>query len=107
MAESETGAQASNTAARNDWRRRRIREREQPEPSEGWLAWAVGFLFAAVSAGISALGLSTDVALRPSELWIIAGGLLLAAALCFRAHWDVNRGRRVREWEIEEKPGDE
>lgn len=43
--------------------------------------------------------------MRPAELWIITAGLLLAASLCFIAHWDVNRGRKIKEREIKERPG--
>src|SRR6476646_4023625 len=87
----------------DDWRTRVVQEREQPRVSEIWLRFSAGFLFCAIGTCISALTLSQEVEMRPSELWIVTGGLLLAATLCFLAHWDVNRGRRVKEREIKEK----
>lgn len=86
-------------------RTRQIRERDRPEPSNVWQTGAFAFLTCAIGTVIAALTLSADAALRPSDLLIASGGLLVAAALCFAAHWDVNRGRRTKQREIEELSG--
>ncbi|HET7506740.1 MAG TPA: hypothetical protein VFJ53_00125 [Solirubrobacterales bacterium] len=102
--EAETGPSgAVNGTPAEEWYTRHIQEREQPNASEVWLVFATGFLFCAVGASLSAATLSREVAMRPSELWITTGGLALAAALCFLAHWDVNRGRKVKKREVKEK----
>lgn len=88
----------------NSGRVRQIRERERPEPSSVWLSGAFAFITCAVGTIIAALTLSAGAVVRPSELWIATGGLGLAGTLCLAAHWDVNRGRRAREREIEEVP---
>jgi hypothetical protein len=80
------------------------RERERPEPSVIWQTCAVAFITGSLGAAIAALTASESVAVRSAELWIITCGLTLASALCFLAHWDVNRGRRVKEYETEELP---
>ncbi len=83
-----------------------FRERKKPEPSSVWQTGAFAFLTCAIGAIMAALTVSDDAVVRPSELWIATGGLVLAAALCFTAHWDANRGRRSREYEIEELPSE-
>jgi hypothetical protein len=88
----------------NSGRMRQIRERERPEPSSVWLNGAFAFITCAVGTIIAALTLSAGAVVRPSELWIATGGLVMAGALCLVAHWDVNRGRRTREREIEDVP---
>jgi hypothetical protein len=83
---------------------RQIREREKPEPSSVWQTAAFSFLTCAAGTIVAALTVSEHAAIRASGLWIVTAGLLLAALLCFAAHWDVNRGRRTRQREIEELP---
>jgi hypothetical protein len=76
-------------------RTRQIRERERPEPSNVWQTSAFAFLTCAAGTIVAALTVSEHAAIQAPGLWIITAGLLLAAALCFAAHWDVNRGRRI------------
>jgi hypothetical protein len=83
-------------------RMRQIRERERPEPSSVWLNGAFTFVTFAVGAVTAALTLSADAAIQPSELWVASGAFVFAAALCLVAHWDVNRGRKTKQREIEE-----
>lgn len=84
--------------------RRQVRERERPEPSVIWQTLGIAFAGFAFAIGLAALTLSPRLAVRPVDLWIAAAGFVLAAALCFAAHRDVNRGRRSRWIELEELP---
>jgi len=84
--------------------RRQVRECERPEPSVIWQTLAIAFAGFSFAAGLGALTISKDVAVRPGELWVAAAGFLLAACLCFAAHRDVNRGRRSRWVEVEDLP---
>lgn len=84
--------------------RRQVRERERLEPSGVWQALGIAFASFAFATGLTALTLSGKLAVRPIDLWLVAAGLVLAAVLCFAAHWDVNRGRRSRWIELEELP---
>ena len=81
---------------------RRWRERERPRPSVVWQTLAIAFGGFAFAVVLSALTLAEEAGVRTSELWIAAGGLTLAAALCIAAHRDVNRGRASTEREVEE-----
>lgn len=84
--------------------RRQVREQERPEPSLVWQTLGVTFADLAFTTGLAALTLSEKLAVRPVDLWIATAGFALAAALCFAAHRDVNRGRRSRWIELEELP---
>jgi hypothetical protein len=86
---------------------RLIEEREQPEPSTVWQAFAIGFLFFAGATLIASLTLSPGVGLRSSELSIAAASLAAMAVLCFLAHWDTNRGRKPKRYLRKESRGDE
>ena len=83
---------------------RQVRERERPEPSVVWQTLAITFGSFGFALGLGALTISEDVLVRPSELWVAAGGFLLAAVLCLAAHHDVNKGRRSKWVEVEELP---
>ncbi|HEY6145922.1 MAG TPA: hypothetical protein VIV13_06580 [Solirubrobacterales bacterium] len=85
---------------------RQVREREKPEPSVVWQTLAITFSGFSFGALLGALTVSRDAAVGAGELWVAAAGFLLAAALCFGAHWDVNKGRRSRWVEVEELPTD-
>jgi hypothetical protein len=84
--------------------RRQVRERERPEPSVIWQTLAVTFSGFAFAAVLASLTISKHVAARPVDLWVAAAGFALAAGLCFAAHRDVNRGRRSKLIEVEERP---
>ena len=64
----------------------------------------IGLAFAAALAALTA---PSDAAVTGRELWLGAGLLFLWGVTCLLAHWDVNRGRRTREWEIEDVPRSE
>ena len=81
---------------------RRWRERERPQPSVVWQTLAIAFGGFAFTVVMAALTLPDHARVGSSELWIAAGGLVLAAALCIAAHRDVNRGRTSTEREVEE-----
>jgi hypothetical protein len=81
---------------------RRVEERDLPEPSDLWLTAAFFFLGCAVTTVTAALTLSRDAVVSPSVLWITTPWPIFVAGLCFLAHIDVNRGRRVKRYEIEE-----
>lgn len=83
---------------------RRRRKRELPEPTSVWQTAAFFFLSCAFGAGCAAIALPGGAAVRPSELWIVVGSFGLAACLCLLAHLDVNRGRRSKEFEVEDLP---
>lgn len=83
---------------------RRWRKRERPEPSVVWQTVGILFVGLAVTTATCAFTLSDDAAIAPSELWILTGALSALAVTCLLAHWDVNRGRRVKEYETEDLP---
>lgn len=87
----------------SNWKRQ-IREWERPEPTAVWQTLGILFGGFAFALGVAALTVSGGTAVRPPDLWIAAAGFLLAALLCFAAHYDVNRGRRTRWIELEELP---
>lgn len=82
-----------------------IRERERPEPSSVWQTVGIVFVGFAFAGLLGALNISDEAVIRRSELWILTGSFASMALICFLAHWDVNRGRKTREWEIEERAG--
>jgi hypothetical protein len=81
---------------------RHWREREQPEPSAVWQTVAIVFAGFGFSAAIGALTIPQD-AMRSADLWLGAAAFAALAIACFLAHWDVNRGRKSRRYEIEER----
>jgi hypothetical protein len=84
------------------WHRR---EREKPAASVIWQTVGIlsaGFAFA---AALAALTIAESVRVTAAELWIATAGFAILAATCFLAHWDVNRGRRSRDIEVEEAFG--
>jgi len=97
---------ADNAERRSGHKKRRWRKRESPEPSFIWQTGAIAFLTSTIGVVLLALTVADDARVSPAQLWVAAGGLILAAALCFAAHWDVNRGRRSKEYEAEELPGE-
>jgi hypothetical protein len=90
--------------AHGDEMQRQVRERERPEPSVVWQTLGITFAGFGVATVLGTLTISDDAAVRPGELWVATAGFLLAAALCFLAHRDVNKGRRSRWVEVEELP---
>lgn len=94
-----TGGQAQQQP---DGKIRHWRERERPEPTVVWQTLTITFVSFAFGAGVAALTVPGDAVVRPSELWIACAGFILAAALCLAAHRDVNRGRKSKEYEVEE-----
>jgi hypothetical protein len=84
-----------------------LREREQPEPSVVWQTVAIFLLGGALTAAFGALMLSEGATVTRGELWVASGTFLAWAATCFLAHWDVNRGRKIKRREVEEEPADE
>lgn len=93
-----------NAASDSDSRVRRWRKRDRPEPSVVWQTVAILFLGFAFATGAGALMVSKDAAIKPVELWILTGAFFALAITCFLAHWDVNRGRRSKQYETEELP---
>lgn len=83
------------------------REREEPAATVIWQTVAFFFLAFAIGTGVAALTSDGAGAIQASELWISTGGLLALALVCFLAHWDVNRGRRGREYVLELVPRDD
>lgn len=87
---------------------KRWRKRDRPEPSVVWQTVAILFVGFAFAAAIGALTVSKDAVIKPVELWILTGAFLALSVSCFLAHWDVNRGRRTKQYETEElPPGDD
>jgi membrane protein implicated in regulation of membrane protease activity len=71
-----------------------------------WQTIAILFAGFAFAAGFGALTVSGDAAIKPAVLWVLTSAFVALAATCFLAHWDVNRGRRTRQYETEElSPG--
>jgi len=86
---------------------RRIEQCERPEPSGVWLAAAFACLSCAAAVVIAVLTLAPDAPVRSSELLIVAVSLIVIAVLCFLAHWDSNRGRRPRRYEVKDVAEDD
>ncbi len=73
-----------------------------------WQTVAILFAGFACAAGFGALTVSGDAAVKPAVLWVLTGAFVALAATCFLAHWDVNRGRRTKQYETEElSPGND
>lgn len=85
---------------------RRVRKREKPSPSSVWQTVAIVFLGFAFATGVSALTVADDVGVSVSELWVSTVALTFLGSICLFSHWDSNRGRRVREYEVEEEVDD-
>jgi protein-S-isoprenylcysteine O-methyltransferase Ste14 len=83
---------------------RHWREREKPAASVIWQTVAIVIVGFAFAGALAALTLADNMQIRASELWIGAVAFALLSITCFLAHWDVNRGRRSRDVEIEERP---
>lgn len=90
--------------SRTGGNKRRWREREKPEPSAFWQTLAVLFAGIAVTSFIAALTLPDQSEVLSLALWLLSVACAAQAITCFCAHWDVNRGRRSREFETEELP---
>jgi heme/copper-type cytochrome/quinol oxidase subunit 3 len=82
-------------------------KREWPEPSAVWLSAAFFFLACAAGTLTAALTLSPESGVHPSQLWIATVALIVISVVCFLAHWDVNRGRKPKRYEVKELPRDE
>lgn len=82
----------------------RWREREKPEPSVFWQTLAIFFAGLAGASFIAALTVPDKSATLSLALWLLSGAFALQALICICAHWDVNRGRKSREYETEELP---
>ena len=82
-----------------------------PLESTTWLHVALAIFAAAFAAGCLALTQTDRVSISVGELWIICGSLTVIGLVCLIAHWDSNRGRKVKqadvveEWEEPYKPG--
>jgi hypothetical protein len=76
--------------------------RERPAPSTIWQSVGIAVLFSAVGTAVAALTVSTGAPVTSSELWGLTAFLVVLAGTMFLAHWDVNRGRRSRQYEQED-----
>jgi hypothetical protein len=83
------------------WRSIRI-ERNIPAESTTWLLVALACFTLAVGAAFSALTLKDLASLSVGELWIICGSLAVVGGVCLIAHWDANRGRKIKQSNVEE-----
>jgi hypothetical protein len=79
------------------------REREIPRVSAVWQNAGFAIVALAASVALAAGTVPKSVAVNSAVLWTAAAALAVLAATCFLAHWDVNRGRKVRHSEIEEE----
>jgi hypothetical protein len=86
---------------------RLVRKRDLPEASTVWLGAGFSFLTSAAGVLTACLTLSAEVAVSTRDLLIVTASLLVASVLCFLAHWDVNRGRRIKSFEVEESREEE
>jgi hypothetical protein len=79
------------------------RERPLHPPSTIWLS--IAFLFFSLGAGaaLAAVTVPADAPVTGPELWIVTAGFAALTVTCIAANWDVNRGRRVAEFQIEEE----
>lgn len=77
-----------------------------PSESTVWLAGGLALLPSAAGTALAAATLADDVEVSAWVLWVTTFFLAVLALVCFLAHWDVNRGRRVRYSEIEEEHDD-
>jgi len=79
------------------------REREIPRVSSVWQNAGFATIALAASVALAASTVPESVAISAAVLWTAATALAVLAGACFLAHWDVNRGRKVRHSEIEEE----
>jgi hypothetical protein len=61
-------------------------------------------LTVAAAAALTAVGLTNSWRISEAVLWTVSGASLVLAAVCFIAHWDVNRGRKIKRSIVEEEP---
>ncbi len=90
-------------------RQRRITRRVRliPEASSIWLVVAVTLVGIAASAAFFASTLADDAPITKSALgWAIAAVLVAFAIGCLLAHFDVNRGRKSKTFEIVDSDDD-
>lgn len=80
--------------------------REIPAESSAWFNLGVTAMSIAAGAAIAAIGLVNHLRISEAVLWTIAAAAMVQAATCFVAHWDANRGRRVKRSVVEEEAED-
>lgn len=71
-----------------------------PEKSDAWLIAGWALLTTTVGVATTAATASERVIVLPQTVWVIVAALLALAVVCFLAHWDSNRGRRFRHYEV-------
>ena len=89
-------------------RRRRFTQhvREIPAESNVWFNLGVAAMTIAAGAAIAAVGLVDHLRISEAVLWTVSAAAMVQAATCFVAHWDANRGRRVKRSVVEEEAED-
>ncbi|HKZ15039.1 MAG TPA: hypothetical protein VJL81_14455 [Solirubrobacterales bacterium] len=86
-----------------EWRVRH--ERERPSPSTVWRGAGGVSIAIAATAIIAVLTIHDGSSPQISLPLAIGIAGLVVAAVCGVAHYDVNRGRKVRRLEVREEPG--
>ena len=64
---------------------------------------ALAIFAAAFAAGGLALTQTDRVSISVGELWIICSSLTVIGLVCLIAHWDSNRGRKVKQADVVEE----
>ena len=80
-------------------------ERERPSPSTVWRGAGGVSIAIAATAIIAVLTIHDGSSPQISLPLAIGIAGLVVAAVCGVAHYDVNRGRKVRRLEVREEPG--
>lgn len=75
-------------------------EREWPDPSTIWRGAGGVFVGIAAGAVLTAVAAAEGSVPAIPLPWAVAAASAIFAAFCLVAHWDVNRGRRIKRSEI-------
>jgi peptidoglycan/LPS O-acetylase OafA/YrhL len=79
------------------------RVREIPAESSTWLQVALALFGIAFVAATFALTEKDPASISVGEWWIISGALAAIGLVCLAAHWDANRGRKVKQSDVIEE----
>lgn len=90
-----SGDQERRLLMRHEW--------AKPDPSTVWRGAAGVAVAVAAGAIFAAITVSEESTPKIPLLWAIGIGALVVAAVCGAAHFDVNRGRKAKHYEIVEE----
>lgn len=79
------------------------RVREMPAESSTWLLVALAVFTIAFAAAALALTQKGPSSISVGEWWTVSFGLTVNGLVCLVAHWDANRGRKIKQSDVTEE----